>query len=361
MHILLVGLNHRSAPIELREQLAFQREQLPEAFAKLRRDVGLDEVAILSTCNRVEIYAGVPELDGAIGRLQQFLTAHGRLEPARLSDRVYHSIEPHSIRHLFSVASGLDSMVLGEGEVLQQVKHAYELAKSHGATGKVLNVLFQKALHAAKAVRTQTAIGAGSTSIGSVAVELAQKIFGGLESSSVLLIGAGKISELTLTRLADRGVSRVNVMNRSIERAGALAVLHGATALPLEQLATQLGWADIVISSPSATQPLISRHEITNVMSVRRQRPLCLIDLGVPRNIDPAAGELENVYLFNVDDLDGLVAHYHRERQQAVEQARGIIEEKVGHFVDWWQSECRMPNVEGHMKERQRDQVVSHS
>lgn len=342
MHIVLVGLNHRSAPIELREQLAFQQEQLPEALAKLRRDVGLDEVAILSTCNRVEIYAGVPELNGTISRLQQFLTAHGRLDPAHVIDRSYNYTEPQSIRHLFSVASGLDSMVLGEAEVLQQVKRAYELAKSHGATGKVLNVLFQKALHAAKAVRTQTAIGAGSTSVGSVAVELAQKIFGGLASSTVLLIGAGKISELTLKRLADRGVQRVHVMNRSLERADTLALRHGATALPLEQLAAQLGVADIVISSTSAAQPLIGRHEIAGAMAVRRQRPVCLIDLGVPRNIDPSAGKLENVYLFDVDDLGGLAAHHHRERQQAVAQARGIIDQKVEHFVSWWHSECRM-------------------
>ena len=340
MHIVLVGLNHRSAPIELREQLAFRREQLPEAFARLRRDVGLQEAAILSTCNRVEIYAGVDQLDGTIARLHLFLGEHGGLEPQTFTERLYSYTEPHSIQHLFSVASGLDSMVLGEHEILHQVKYAYEWAKESGATGKVFNVLFQKALHAAKAVRTHTAIGRGCTSIGTVAVELSEKIFGHFSGAVVLLVGAGKIGELTLKRLATRGVREIRIMNRSYERALSLASAYRATPLSLEQLHAQLFDVDIIISSTSAPGHLLSAHEVSLAMRGRHQRPLCLVDLGVPRNIEPAVGKLENVYLFDVDDLQGLVAHSHTERLQALGASQAIIDQKVDRFLSWWQQEA---------------------
>ncbi len=339
MHIVLVGLNHRSAPVELRERLAFAREQLPAAFARLREEVGLHEAAILSTCNRVEIYAGIPELDGTVERLHRFLSEHGRVELPGLRQRLYNYTEPHSIHHLFSVASGLDSMVLGEGEILHQVKHAYEWAKDYGATGKVFNVLFQRALNAAKAVRTQTAIGRGGTSIGSVSVELSEKIFGKLSGATVLLIGAGKIGEVTLKRLAERGVQRVRIINRSFERAMSLAMNYQATPAPLDQLPAQLLEADIVISSTSAPSYLLSHSAVAWAMRSRRQRPLCLVDLGVPRNIDPAVGSLENVYLFDVDDLQGLVDHSYQEREQAISHSQAIIDQKVERFISWWRQE----------------------
>ncbi len=338
MHIVIVGLNHRSAPIELRERLAFAKEQLPQAFARLREH-GLQEAAILSTCNRVEIYAGVPELNGSVSRLQQFLSEHSGVALSNLSPSLYSYTQPRSIQHLFSVASGLDSMVLGEGEILQQVKHAYEHAKAHGATGKVLNVLFQRALNTAKTVRTQTAIGRGCTSVGSVSVELSEKIFGQLSGAVVLLIGAGKIGELTLKRLADRGVREVRVANRSLDRAVELAAGYRAMPVPLDDLEGHLLESDIVISSTGAPSYLLSRASIAAAMRQRRQRPLCLVDLGVPRNIDPEAGALENVYLFDVDDLQGLVDHSHKERQQAVAHSQAIIDQKVEGFLSWWREE----------------------
>ena len=307
MHILLIGLNHRSAPIALRERLAFRQEQLPETFATLQREVGLRETAILSTCNRVEIYAAVQELDGTVARLQQFLSAHAGVALPELTDRLYNLTEPHSVRHLFSVASGLDSMVLGEGEILHQVKHAYEWAKASGATGKLFNGLFQRALNAAKTVRTRTAIGRGCLSIGTVAVELAEKIFGRLSGAIVLLIGAGKIGELTLKRLSVRGVRDVRIMNRSLDRAAGLAAAYGAALLALQQLSAQLLEADIIISSTAAPAYLLTRSDMAAAMHSRRHRPLCIVDLGVPRNVDPSIGGLENVYLFNIDDLQGMV------------------------------------------------------
>ncbi len=350
MHIVVVGLNHKTAPIALRERLAFTREQLPQAFAHLRSTHGLREAAILSTCNRVEIYACASQLNGTVDRLQEFLRERGRLEPAACSEQLYSYTEPASIRHLFAVASGLDSMVLGEAEILCQVKHAYEWAHGEGATGKVLNVLFQRALNAAKAVRAQTAIGRGCTSIGSVAVELAEKIFGCLTAASVLLVGAGKVGELTLRRLAKRGVRDTRVMNRSLERALSLTAAYGAVGMSLERLPSQLREVDIVISSTSATSSILSRDRVASAMRERRQRPLCLIDLGVPRNVDPEVAQLENVYLFNVDDLQGLVAHSHQERQSAVEASQAILDEKVGQFLAWWHSECRVTSVECRME-----------
>lgn len=340
MHIVLVGLNHHSAPIELRERLAFRREQLPGTFDRLKADLGLREAAILSTCNRVEIYAGTLELDGTIDRLQRFLSEHGGVDLPDLTQRLYSYTEPQSVRHLFAVASGLDSMVLGECEILHQVKHAYEWARDSGATGKLFNVLFQRALNAAKAVRAQTAIGRGCTSIGTVAVALAEKIFSPLSRATVLLIGAGKIGELTLKRLAARGVREVLVMNRSVERAVGLASEYRAIPLPLEHLPAQLAGVDIVISSTNAPSHLLHRADVASAMRARRKRPLCLVDLGVPRNVEPAVAGLENVYLFNVDDLQGLVDHSHQERRQALEQSQAIIDHKVDRFLSWWRKEA---------------------
>lgn len=339
MHIVVVGLNHRSAPIELRERLAFRHDQLSSAFQRLRGEMGIQEAAILSTCNRVEIYASVPELDGTIDDLHRFLSEYSDIERSRLSERLYSYTEPESVHHLFAVASGLDSMVLGEGEILHQVKQAYELARQHHVTGKVLNALFQRALNAAKAVRTQTAIGRGYTSVGTVAVELAQKIFGNLTRATVLLIGAGKIGELTLKRLAVRGVREVRIMNRSFERAAHLASQYQGRPLPLEQLPAQLLEADIVISSTSAPSTILHRAEVAAAMYGRHQQPLCIVDLGVPRNVEPGVGRLENVYLFDVDDLQGLVDHHHEEREQATHHAYTIIDQKVGHFLSWWREE----------------------
>lgn len=339
MHILVVGTNHRACPIELRERLAFRQEQLQAAYAALRHELGLREALILSTCNRVEIYAGVERLNGTFERLDSFLGAHSQLPSDRLIGALYRHREPTSVQHLFSVASGLDSMVLGETEILHQVKSAYDLARQHGTTGKVLNVLFQKALNAGKAVRTRTGISQGAVSVGSVAIELAQKIFSDLTGDTVLLIGAGTIGELTLKHLADRGVRDIRIANRSIERAVLLASAYGGTAHGLDALSQQIVEADIVITSTSAAEPLLDRATLDGLMAQRKRRPLCLIDLGVPRNIDPAAADLENLYLFDVDDLQALVGHYHARRQQAVEASEAIIQRKADHFLAWWQKE----------------------
>ena len=345
-HIVVVGLNHRSAPLDLRERLAFDSSLLPTALARLRRELGLKETAILSTCNRVEIYAAVPELDGTVGRLHTFLSQHGRLDCDTLTDCLYHYTEPESIRHLFAVAGGLDSMVLGESEILGQVRQAYDWAKQSGTIGKIFHALFQRALNVGKQVRTQTRIGCGSTSVGALSVELARKIFKDLSCAVTILIGAGEVGELTLKRFIERGVKDVRVMNRSYERAARLAAAYGATPLPLEQLGLQLREVDIVVSSTRAPAYLLSRGEIAAAMPSRSQRPLHLLDLGVPRNLDPEIGNLENVYLFDLDSLQGLIEQSSRGREHALQQSRAIIDRKVSLFLSWWHKELQMPNAE---------------
>lgn len=341
MHIVVVGANYRSCPIEVRERLAFQADQLAAAYAALREHVGLAESLILSTCNRVEIYANATSPDGAAARLASFLGAHSRLDPQVLRPQLYTHAEPSSIEHLFRVAGGLDSMVLGETEILHQVKRAYEQAQRHGATGKVLNVLFQKALNAGKAIRAQTGISRGCRSVGTVAIELAQKIFGDLRPYAVLLAGTGKIGELVLKRLSARGVSRVRVLNRSLDRAQALAAFYGGQAYGLEALEGQLLDADIAVMSTASPTALLSRAQVAAVMQARRQRPLCLIDLGVPRNIEPSVGELDNVYRFDIDDLQGLVDHNYERRRQALQASQAILDRKVNGFLSWWQEETQ--------------------
>jgi glutamyl-tRNA reductase len=356
MHIVVVGMNYRSAPLELRERLAFRPEQIPSVLGRLRQDVGLSEAAILSTCNRVEIYAGAPQLDGTVDRLHAFLGRHGGIEPAGFSSSLYSLVEPHSVRHLFSVASGLDSMVLGEAEILRQVKDAYEAARAAGTTGKALNGLFQRAMNTAKSVRSQTGIGHGSTSVGSVAVQLSEKIFGGLSNATVVLIGAGKIGELTLKRLAERGAGRLRILSRTAERAEELALGRGAEALGYGAIDAQLLDADIIITSTIAPGYLLDRARLSDAMRARHQRPLCVVDLGVPRNVEPSAGSLENVYLFNVDDLQELLAHQQHERQRAVGASEQIIDQKVHHFIDWWQEEFRHAGAD--VRDRHARQLI---
>ena len=341
MHIVVVGLNHKSAPIELRERLAFGKERLPETLPRLQQQTGVQEAAILSTCNRVEIYAAVPELNGAVDRLQRFLSEHGRMALEGLTPRLYSLTEPLSVRHLFAVASGLDSMLLGEHDILHQVKHAYESAQAHGAAGKLFHALFQRALNTGKAVRSQTAIGRGSTSIGAVSIELAGKIFGHLSTASVLLVGAGKIGEATLGRLTERGVRTIRILNRSADRARELAQAYGGSSGSLDMLPNGVLEADLVMTSTSASTPLLTRQVVSEVMHRRHQRPLCLIDLGVPRNVEPSVGALENVYLFNIDDLQGVIAHSQQERRKALQASEAIVDAKVDRFLSWWQGESQ--------------------
>jgi len=329
MSVVVIGLSHRSAPVELRERFAFADETIPVALQALRDSGIASEAAILSTCNRVEIYtdtALAPE--AAFAGLKKFLVDHHAFDGS-LDEEVYTLAEPHSLHHLFKVAAGLDSMVIGETEIFGQLKDAYELAFAHKHTGARLNKAFQRAFNVAKHIRTATNIQRGSVSVMSAAVELAEKIFTALSEHEVLIIGAGETSEKTARALQSRGVKKITVTNRSPERAAALAAELGGRAVPFDQWPAEFERIDIAISSTAAPHHILDRATLEPLMRRRRNRPLLLIDIAVPRDIDPAVNELENVYLYNVDDLQSIAAEYLKLRQEEAARCEKIIAEKV--------------------------------
>lgn len=329
MPIVVIGLNHRSSPVEVRERFAFPEARLPEALGALRGSGTAEEAVILSTCNRVEIYAATAlEPLGAFAALQDFLVAC-HAYTGSLSDEIYKLTEPHSIEHLFKVACGLDSMVLGETEILGQLKKAYDLALQGGHTGGKLNKAFQRAFNVAKHIRTETSIQRGSVSVGSVAVELAEKIFSYLGDRDVLVIGAGDTSEKTARALLSRGARGIVVTNRSLERAEALAAELGGRAIAFDAWPREFEKVDIVISSTSAPHYILDRAKLEPLMKLRRNRPLLLVDIAVPRDIEPEVNFLENVYLYNIDDLQAIAEDYLKQRKEEVARCEEIIREKA--------------------------------
>jgi glutamyl-tRNA reductase len=329
MSVVVIGLSHHSSPVELRERFAFAEAKIPEALKALRESGIADEAAILSTCNRVEIYAATSlEPARAFAELKQFLvTVHAFENP--LTDELYTFAEPQSLQHLFKVACGLDSMVLGETEILGQLKKAYDLALQHRHTGARLNKAFQRAFNVAKHVRTETNIQRGSVSVASVAVELAEKIFNSLADREVLVIGAGETSEKAARALLSRGARGIVVANRSYERAVALAGELGGRAVPFEDWGREFERIDIAISSTAAPHAILDRARLEPLMKTRKRRPLLLIDIAVPRDIDPEVNFLENVYLYNIDDLQSIAADYLKQRQEEIARCEQIIAEKV--------------------------------
>lgn len=329
MSIVVIGLNHHSAPVALRERFAFADQDIPAALQVLRSSGGFQEAVILSTCNRVELYAAtLVDPRQSFGALEQFLCAsRGGGEP--LDQKLYRLVEPLSVLHLFKVACGLDSMVLGETEILGQIKKAYEIALRAGHTGAALNKAFQCAFNVAKHIRTHTRIQRGSVSVGSVAVELAEKIFSRLQDRDVLILGAGEVGEKTARALLSRGARSIVVSNRSFDRAQALAEELGGRAVPFDCWAAEGERIDIVISSTSAPHYVLDRARLQPLMKLRRNRPLLLIDLAVPRNIEPEVNFVENVYLYNIDDLQAIAGDYLRQRQEEIARCEAIIREKA--------------------------------
>jgi glutamyl-tRNA reductase len=322
-------MSHRSASVELRERFAFEEAQVPAALGELREAGLVSEGVVLSTCNRVEIYAASPLApETAVAGIKKFLVDH-RAYAGALNDEIYALAEPASLQHLFRVAAGLDSMMIGETEIFGQLKRAYDLAFSHKHTGSLLNRAFQRAFNVAKHLRTETNIQRGSVSVMSAAVELAEKIFSSLAEHEVLVIGAGETSEKTARALQSRGVRQITVTNRSPERAAALAAELGGRTVPFERWADEFERIDIAISSTASPQPILDRARLEPLMKRRKQRPLLLIDIAVPRDIDPRVNTLENVYLYNVDDLQGIADEYLKLRREEVARCEKIIAEKV--------------------------------
>ncbi|MGN6643267.1 MAG: glutamyl-tRNA reductase [Verrucomicrobiota bacterium] len=333
MPLVVIGLSHRSSPVTVRERFAFAEARIP-ATLQLLRDEGIaDEAVILSTCNRVEIYAATSlEPTAAFSELKEFLlTCHDYRDP--LTDEIYALAEPHSVHHLFKVACGLDSMVLGETEILGQLKKAYDLALQHQHTGSRLNKAFQRAFNVAKQVRTETSIQRGSISVASVAVELAEKIFETLKDRHVMVIGAGDTSEKTARALLSRGAKSLVVANRSLERAQTLAADLGGRAVQFDDWANEFATIDIAISSTSATVPILNRANLEPQMKLRKNRPLLLIDIAVPRDIDSEVNLIPNVYLYNVDDLQTIANDYLQQRREEIVICEKIIHEKAKSLI----------------------------
>jgi glutamyl-tRNA reductase len=336
MEIVLVGLNHRTAPVEVRERVSFTAEQARRASEELRARGILEETLVLSTCNRSEVYGVPPESSHECAPgLSSFLSEFHAVRPDVLSVSLYHHYDRQAVEHLFRVSAGLDSMLLGEAEILGQVREAYRFAHEHGATGPVLNRLFQGALEVGKRVRTETELGTRPMSVASAGVKLAERIFGKLTERSALVLGAGTISEQVLSQLRDKGIAHLNVMNRSRERAEELAQAFGGKVVGWGEWDSALRAPDVVVSSVAADDPVLRRGILERAMAARGNRALFLMDLGMPRNIEAAVGELYNVYVYNMDDLSEIVQQNRNARESEIPRAESIVTEHVGKFLSW--------------------------
>ncbi len=336
IRVALIGCNHRTAPVELRERVAFTSEQALDAADGLRRQGILEEAVVLSTCNRSELY-GVPADPAAAvtDAMEDFLTSYHRVPRADLTGRIYRWVGPDAVRHLFRVAAGLDSMLLGEAEILGQLRAAYGQALEHGATGPVLNRAFQGALEVGKRVRAETEVGARPMSVALAGVKLAERVFGSLKGRAALIVGAGAVAEQVVEHLRNRGIGRVRVVNRSPERAAELAQQIGGEAVPWESLAGALGAPDIIVTSVSATEPILTRAMLERALAAREDKPIFVVDLGVPRNVAAEAAGLYNLYLYNIDDLGEIVEQNKRAREAEIPRAEAIIAEHVAKFETW--------------------------
>jgi glutamyl-tRNA reductase len=333
MNILLVGLSHKTAPVEVRERLAFKESALPVALQSLVDQSTIDEAVIVSTCNRVELIASAPAgPESGIGRLSSFICEFHQIESHVINGSLYRHADADAIRHLFRVASSLDSLVLGESQILGQVKEAYKFAVDAGTVGRVLSQLMHRAITVAKRVRTETAVAEHPVSVSSVAVELASKIFGDLDNKTILLVGAGEMAELAARSLIDAGGCRLRVTNRTAERAQEIAARFNAEAVEFASLYDELSWADIVLCSTGAPDYVIRLSESRAAMKHRKKGPLLFIDISVPRNIEPSIADLENAFLFDVDDLDAVVKANIAEREDEAGRALEIVETEVQAF-----------------------------
>jgi glutamyl-tRNA reductase len=334
MSIVLVGLNHKTAPVAVRERLAFPDESCAESLRALVDGEIVREGLIVSTCNRVEVVTEMGQARGAeaASHITNFLSATRSISQTDFSNHLYTHADDDAVRHVFRVASSLDSMVVGEAQVLGQVRRAYSLAVEAGTAGRVLNRLVHHAFHVAKRVRTETGIASNAVSISYMAVELGRKIFGSLKDSTVLLVGAGEMAELAARHLINAGASRLLVANRTTEAAHKLAAEFKGTAIAMEQLPLHLGKADIIICSTGASEYVITQQMVSDAMGKRRKRPAFFIDISVPRNIDPAIAKRSNLFVFDIDDLEAVITSNIREREREAERAELILESELMQF-----------------------------
>ena len=326
--LVSVGLNHRTAPVSIRELLAVPQQELPRHLDGLRADGSTSESFILSTCNRVEVYAVVPAVDGGSGITRYLAREHG-IRHRELERHMYRYKGPEAVGHLFRVASSLDSMVVGEPQILGQVKDAFKAAREHGSLGRLLHPLMRRTLSVAKRVRTHTAIGQGGVSVGTAGVDLARQVFGSLERRRALLLGAGEMGRLVARALLAHGVEELVVANRTYARAVELSRHFGATAVHMDQLDSYLGQVDIAVVSTSSQHHILTRARMAPIMRARRYRPLFLVDLSVPRNVAPDVHEIEGAYVFNVDDLSAVARAGLQKRQREATVAEAIVRQEA--------------------------------
>lgn len=336
MALIALGLNHLTAPVALRERVAFPADATGPALAELAAQPGVREAAILSTCNRTELYCNVDA--GAEAAPVEWLRRHRELTSGRLDEFLYRHEDADAVRHLFRVATGLESMVLGEPQILGQVKDAYGHAREASTLKAPLERLFQNTFAVAKRVRTDTRIGANPVSVAFTAVRLVERVFADLSTATVLLIGAGETIELAARHLIEAKAQRLIVANRTLEHAQALASRFGGYAIALSDLGRHLAEADVVIASTASREPVLLREHVAAAIAARRRRPMFLVDIAVPRDIEPAVGAIEDVYLYTIDDLREIIDDSLRSRREAAREAETMIELSVEHFMGWWRS-----------------------
>lgn len=339
MNIAVVGLSHKTAPVEIREKLSIPETQTEGAIAHLISYPHIDEVAILSTCNRLEIYIVTSETEQGIREVTQFLSEHSKLPVQSLRQHLFMLLHDDAVMHVMRVAAGLDSLVLGEGQILAQVKNTHKLGQQYNGIKTILNRLFKQALTAGKRVRTETSIGTGAVSISSAAVELAQIKVANLAACRVAILGAGKMSRLLVQHLVSKGAVQISIVNRSQERAQELAQLYPEQSInthTLSEMMTVIAGSDLVFTSTSATEPILDRTKLETVLEPNRS--LMLFDISVPRNVHSDVNELVNVQAFNVDDLKAVVAQNYESRRKMAQEAEKLLDEEVEAFDVWWRS-----------------------
>jgi glutamyl-tRNA reductase len=337
MSLLVVGLNHKTAPVDLRERLAFSHKRLGELLPGLNNKLEASGLVLLSTCNRTELYLNADQPSAAHTRTLDFIKAHAQSDT--IEPLLYHQTEEGAIEHLFRVASGLDSMVVGEQEILGQVKQAYHAAHTAGVADKLINVLFQRSLYVGKRVRTETGLSLGSSSVASIAVSLAERIFGDLHNREIMILGAGKMAELTAKHLLSQKVKSILVSNRTFERACALAAQFNGSALHFEAALEQMDRPDIIICSTAAPHPVIKPEHVEKIMQRRKGRPLFFIDIAMPRDVHPDVHKLDNVYVYNIDDLQTIIAENLSRKSGEIALAEAIIRDKSAEFIEWLAAE----------------------
>jgi glutamyl-tRNA reductase len=343
--LFVVGISWRTAPVAVREKLAFREEELASVLQEMRATLPVAEALLVSTCNRVEVYGVAKAGIDATGPVRKFLAESRGLQPTAVADVLYDHTGSQAIRHVFSVASALDSLVLGEAQILGQLKEAYGVAGAAGTSGPTLSRALERAFGVAKRVRTETAIARGAANVSTVSVDLAARVFGSLAGKSVLVVGAGKMSTLAARHLRTQGATHIVVTNRSPEKAERLAEEIDGIAKPWADLEKHLAEADVVISSTGAREPILTKDVFKRVTKARRWRPIVVIDIAVPRDADPKVADFDGVYLFDIDDLEKVVAANLAERAKAAEHASKIVEHEATQFEQWMRSQGVVPTI----------------